>query len=175
MPNMRELVTLFESNGYGVSEPTIGEHHLFGWVTGGKLDPIRAIARATDDLCNVGSIVGVFDGVPERNRYSLLTTLLELNFDHPLACISMVRAPADDKDVTSPSEKSEIGILVAETSFFWTGSTAKRLEDRMEAIRAIMFAASQQMASRGALSNTNPFYDRLRGATSPVGREGFPK
>jgi len=174
MPDMKELPSLLKSLSYKLEDVAVSKEFFFGTISGGKLGEVEASLRATGDLCNVGVIVGLLDSAPERARYSLLGQMLELNFDHPLAHTSLVQAPVQPVEGSSSDEPDRITLIVAESSFFWPNTIEQRLDARMTALYAIAFAASQLLASRGAISNTNPFYSRLKGASSPVGREDFP-
>ncbi len=175
MPDLKELKNLLEKHGYKLESPVFSERNLIALISGGKLEDMSVVMRATDDVCNLGIVIGLFEAVAERNRYSLLMSLLELNFNHPLAHTSFVRVrvPDSSEQKTQIGEAEHRGIILAETSFFWPGMTQERFDARAKALNAIAFAASQHLATRDALSNTNPFYHRLKGASSPVSRQDF--
>jgi hypothetical protein len=80
-----------------------------------------------------------------------------------------------EKNAASEQQWTRVSVIVAETSFFWRNATKSRMDARAGALHALSLAASQQLATRRAISNTNPFYERLTGSSSPVGREDFPK
>lgn len=162
---MIEFITALKKFGYSVDLSFSAEDSAFGNLTGGKLGDLNAMIRAREDFCNIGIILGLFDAVRERDRYSLLFDLLQLNFNHPLSRVSLFRAtPLGGKDPV-------LGILIAETSFFWKPIPEDQFDKRVSALMAIAKAASSALAAKGAISATNPFFKELRPIESPIERE----
>lgn len=167
MPSLKRFREQLEQYGYTLRESSVDDN-LAGFLTGGRLGEVDAILRVSEKVCNVGVLLGLYESVPERRRYSLLVALLELNFEHPFAHASLFRVPdSENKD------EFETAILVAESSFFWTEMTQEKFDTRIESLIALAEAASKELASRDAISMTNAFYERLKSRRSPVQRETF--
>lgn len=167
MPDLSTLVARLKDYGYSCNLESVDADLLFVRISSGELKEVTAALRANQELCNVGIMLGLLQAVGERQRYGLAMALLELNFEHPLARVGLFRARAEEKD------KPALGILVAESSFFWPDLTNERFDQRMKGLRAIAERASNHLAARDALSNTNPFYSHLMTTRSPVRREDF--
>lgn len=175
MPNMKHLIDLFDKAGFEIETEVLGDNSLHCSITKDtEKTTVRAIARADGTVCNMGILIGMFDAVASHSRHSLLLRCLELNFDHPLARIGLFRVPADqtgkDEDNTPV-----LGILIAESSFFWVDSDVDMLNKRWKAVVSIAERASAELASREALSRQNPFYKQFRLSRSSTMRTDLPE
>ena len=133
-------------------------------IAGGKLGDISAHFRARDDLCNVAIMLGILDSVEEPDRYGLLVDLMELNYKHALARVSLFRVPPRGGD------ESVVAILAAESSFFWTASKPETFNTRMESLYSLAHNASKLLSVKNGLSRVNPFYSGMKQAPPAVER-----
>ena len=125
-------------------------------ITGGELAEVTAFFRSDSDFCTAAFVIGVMQAVPERLRFSLLLDLLELNFGHPLASISLFRSGSQKDD------SEGFYLILAQTAFFGPECTKEKVDGRLQALRAVGLAASKILAAKEGISNSNPFYPRLR-------------
>lgn len=164
---MNDLATLKKflmENNYALESETPAEGTIFGELSGGKLGKIRAHFRVNDDLCNVALMIGALDAVAEADRYGLLVSLMELNYKHALARVSLFRVPPRG------SEQPVLAILVAESSFFWTASKPETFNTRIEALYSLAHNASKLLSVNSALSSINPFYAEMKQTPPAVER-----
>ena len=169
MPHVDMLERQLVEFGYELRESEMAERTLFGWLSGGALGTLRTTIRATDSSCTLGVFLGILDVVPEPHRYTLLLDLLELNYSHLFGRVCMFRA-------TDPKSKTPTyGIIVAETTFFWTELTKAKLDGRTEGLYSISLAASRILAGKDGIVKANPFYKELRPSPPPVARQSLPR
>ena len=168
MPDVNRLEPILVGYGYRLGDPVVVGGTFSCQLGGEELGETEPYLRATELFCNVGMVVGVLDAALPRGRYSLVLDLLELNFEHPLARISMFRAPSQKND------DPHVGVLVAETSFYWSEITEEKFDGRMKALRAIAHDASELLAAKHALSKVNPFFAKLKSPQPPVERADLP-
>lgn len=157
MPELVGLVHKIGEFGYACEELQQEERRVTCVVSGAQLGNMRSFLVANEEVCSVGAFLGELDQIPSHSRYSLLVDLLELNFIERLASISLLRA-SQDAEADPPS----VPVVLAETVFFWPDISPTKFNGRMRALRHIARAASQLLAARGGLAESNPFYQELR-------------
>lgn len=158
MPAMTDLVNEFRRFGYEV--PTTDAEHQYFTARGGRLGELSVWVRWREEFCSVGLLIGIMEAVPVKHRYSLLVDMLELNFEHPLGRLCLARAGTSEKEAGTQ-------VILAETSFFFHALTQTKLDGRMDALAALALAASKLLAVRGAITDSNPFYEQLK-AVIPI-------
>lgn len=166
MPAVKHLLQIFEKEGLEVIDVFEADKNLYCYIKGECLRGATAIVRANENVCNIGIMLGLFDVVEQGKRYILLQDLLEANFKHPLARVSMFKTVPEDEN------KQGSRILVAESSFYWDTEHENWFDGRMKALSALAWNVSNLLAGYDSITSMNPYFSQLKGPRSPVVRDG---